>query len=201
MRGERQLLRLGEYLVRRASRQLPRKVREERYTEWLAELPVILHDPNIRFAPRRAVRMVAYAADTFRGTALTHARSRRRRLQLGMAAALRLMLVASLALLTWQIWNIAREPGLPLSYLRLAWDLLLVAYPMSVLVRSAQRVTTLTVVSGTLLGVAVNLWDAAQAPGDWVNYCAAASLILLLLALWLVSRWARIRRARYSGTR
>jgi hypothetical protein len=199
MRGERQLLRLGEYLVRRASLQVPRKVRDERYMEWSAELPVILHDPQVRFAPRRAVRMIAYAADTLRGTTLMHVSSRRQ--PPARTAVFSLLLIASVALAASGVWNIARAPGLPLNYLRLAWDLLLVAYPMSVLVRSAQRVTTLTVVSGTLLGVAVNLWDAAQGPGDWVNYCGAASLILLLLALWLVSRWARTRRARYSGTR
>ena len=41
MRGERQLLRIGEYLVRRACRPLPPDVREERYREWAAELPAI----------------------------------------------------------------------------------------------------------------------------------------------------------------
>ena len=71
MRGQRQLLRLGEYLVRRACRQLPQDVREERYQEWAAELPAILHDPQVRFALRRAVRMLGYAADTLRGTAMT----------------------------------------------------------------------------------------------------------------------------------
>jgi hypothetical protein len=50
MRGERALLRLGESLVRRACRRLPRTVREDRYREWAAELPAILHDPEIRLA-------------------------------------------------------------------------------------------------------------------------------------------------------
>jgi hypothetical protein len=95
---------------------------------------------------------------------------------------------------TWNIWNIVQAPEHPVNYLRLAWSTLLVAYPISTLLRSATRVNTLIVISGTVPGVAVSLWDAAQAPGDWVNYFAAALLVLLLLALWLASRWARARR-------
>jgi hypothetical protein len=193
MRGERRLLRLGEYLVGRACRRLPRDIRDERYREWAAELPAILRDPQIRLAPRRAVRMLGYAADTFRGTALTHVRARRQ--MPGMTAALSLLLLACLAVVAWDIWNIVRAPGHPLNYLQLAWSLLLVAYPISMLAGSAARVTTLIVISGILPGVAVSLWDAAQAPGDWVNWFVAAVLVLLLLALWLVSRWARTRRA------
>jgi hypothetical protein len=56
MSGERLLLRAGEFLVSRACRRLPPDIREERYREWSAELPAILHDPQVRFAPRRAVR-------------------------------------------------------------------------------------------------------------------------------------------------
>jgi hypothetical protein len=56
------------------------------------------------------------------------------------------------------------------------------------------RVTTLIAASGAVAGVAVSLWDAAQAPADWVNYFPAASLVLALLALWLGLRWARTRR-------
>jgi hypothetical protein len=192
MRAERQLLRLGEYLVGRACQQLPKDIREERYREWAAELPAILHDPQIRLAPHRAVRMLGYAADTFRGTTLTHVRARRQ--TPAVAAALSVLLLAGLALVTRNIWNIVRAPEHSLNYLRLAWSLLLVAYPISTLLRSATRVTTMIVVSGTLPGVAFSLWDAAQAPGDWVNYFVAAWLVLLLLALWLVSRWARTRR-------
>jgi F-type H+-transporting ATPase subunit b len=78
MRGERQLLRIGDYLVGRACRRLPQEIRAERYWEWTAELPAILHDSQIRPAPRRAVRMLAYAADTVRATALTPTRAKRR---------------------------------------------------------------------------------------------------------------------------
>jgi hypothetical protein len=193
MRAERRLLRLGEFLVGRACQRLPQDIREERYREWAAELPVILHDPQIRLAPRRAVRMLGFAADTFRGTALTHVRARRQ--TPAATAAFGVLLLAGLAVMTWNIWNIVRAPGHPLNYLRLAWSLLLVAYPISTLLRSATRVTTLIAISGAVAGVAVNLWDSAQAPGDWVNYFVAAALVLLALALWLVSRWARTRRA------
>jgi hypothetical protein len=64
MRGERRLLRLGEYLVRQACQRLPQEIREEHYREWAAELPAILHDPQVRPAPWRTVRMLVYAADT-----------------------------------------------------------------------------------------------------------------------------------------
>jgi hypothetical protein len=193
MRAERYLLRLGEYLVGRACQRLPKDIREESYQEWAAELPAILHDRQIRLAPRRAVRMLGYAADTFRGAALTHVSARRQ--VPAMTAALSLLLLAGLAAVTWSTWSIVRAPEHPLNYLQLAWSLLLVALPISMLARSAARVTTLIMISCTLPGAAISLWDAAQAPGDWVNYFAAAWLIMVLLVLWLVSRWARTRRA------
>jgi hypothetical protein len=188
MRGERQLLRLGEYLVRRASRQLPRKARDERYREWAAELPVILNDPQVRFYPRRAMRMIAYAADTFRGTALTHLRARRVRIPLILA------LVATLTTSTWSIWKIAQAPGQPLNYVQLAWNLLLVGYPVSMIARCAARVSTLIVACAVLVGVVVNLWEAVQYRGDWVYYLAAASLLILAIPLGLAIRWDRTRR-------
>ena len=136
--------------------------------------------------------MLGYAADNFRGTTLAHVRAWRQ--TPAVTAALSVLLLAGLALVTWNVWSIARAPEHPLNYLRLAWSLLLVAYPISTLLRSATRMSTLIAMAGTVPGVAVSLWDAAQAPGDWVNYFAAAGLVLLLLALWLASRWARTRR-------
>jgi hypothetical protein len=56
--------------VSRACRKLPARIREGRYQEWLAELPVILHDREAGPAPLRVVRMLAFAADTLRGTTL-----------------------------------------------------------------------------------------------------------------------------------
>lgn len=70
MRGERYALRAGQYLIVRASRRLPAGIKEERQREWLAELPVILHDRAAGSAPRRVARMLAFAADTLRGTIL-----------------------------------------------------------------------------------------------------------------------------------
>jgi hypothetical protein len=70
MRGERWLLRVGEYLVGRSARHLPAAARDERYQEWAAELPVILGDPEIKPAAARAARMLWFAADTLRGAAL-----------------------------------------------------------------------------------------------------------------------------------
>lgn len=47
MKGERGLLRTGEFLVARAARRLPARVRDERHREWAAELPAILRDPSL----------------------------------------------------------------------------------------------------------------------------------------------------------
>jgi DivIVA domain-containing protein len=77
MRGERPLLRTGEYLIARACRHLPAEARDERYREWVAELPAILRDPGVRPAARRAARMLRYASGTIRGTALTPGSARR----------------------------------------------------------------------------------------------------------------------------
>jgi DivIVA domain-containing protein len=77
MRGERRLLRIGEYLIARACRHLPAEARGERYREWVAELPAILRDPGVRPAPRRAARMLRYASGTIRGTALAPGSARR----------------------------------------------------------------------------------------------------------------------------
>jgi hypothetical protein len=70
MRGERWLLGMGEFLVGRAARHLPAAARAERSQEWAAELPVILSDPEIKPAVARAARMLWFAADTLRGSAL-----------------------------------------------------------------------------------------------------------------------------------
>jgi|SRR5215467_7395848 len=191
MKGERQLLGIGECLIGLACQQLPEDIREERHREWVAELPAILHDPQVRLASWRAVRMLGYAADTLRGTAMTHARARSRPPR--MTALLCLLLVAGLVPVVWNIWTIVRAPGHALNYVQLTSSLLLVAFPVSMLVHAAARVTVLIAVSGTLAGVVISLWNVVQSPGDWVNYFTAAWLSLLLLALWLASRWARTR--------
>jgi DivIVA domain-containing protein len=87
MRGERRLLRIGEYLIARACRHLPSGARDERYREWAAELPAILRDPGVRPAARRAARMLRYASGTIRGTALTPGSARRVMAHMARAAA------------------------------------------------------------------------------------------------------------------
>jgi hypothetical protein len=74
--------RLAGHLIRRACRRLPADTRDERYREWAAELPAILRDPGIRFAPRRSARALRYAAGTIRSTRrLPRATGRPRRRQ------------------------------------------------------------------------------------------------------------------------
>jgi hypothetical protein len=77
MRAERRLLRIGEYLIARACQHLSAEARDERYREWVAELPAILRDPDVRPAARRAARMLRYASGTIRGTALAPGSARR----------------------------------------------------------------------------------------------------------------------------
>jgi hypothetical protein len=79
MRGERCLLSAGDLLVDLAARRLPAAVRDERRREWAAELPVILSDPEVKPAAARAVRMLWFAADTWRGTTLGRGRVARHR--------------------------------------------------------------------------------------------------------------------------
>jgi hypothetical protein len=198
MRGEPQLLRIGEYLVGRACQRLPQDVREERYREWAAELPAILHDPQTGPAPRRAVRMLAYAADTLRGAIMTPAGARRR--TFGTTAALCLLLALNLAIAAWQIRAIVRAPGNGLTYVQLAWTLLVAAYFASVLARSAKRVTQMIAISSCLAGALVNLWNAARAPGDWVYYFWAAFLFLLSVTALAVLLVVRIKRHKVART-
>ena len=198
MRAERQLLRLGEHLVRRACRQLPGDVREERYREWAAELPAILHDPQVRFAPRRAVRMLGYAADTLRGTAMTPGTARGRISRL-RATVDPLQPVAGLVVTAWSAWSIVQAPGDGLNYLRLAWGLLFVAYLIRSRVRPAGRMTALLGTSAILVAWAVLLGGAALAPGNWVNYVLAALVLVPLLAYLPFAWWHRRRQARTGG--
>jgi hypothetical protein len=89
--------RLAEFLIRRASRRLPADVGAERYQEWAAELPAILSDPDIRFAPRRTARALRYAAGT-RASARTLFREQG---QVGRARLPGAVLLATAAVVIW----------------------------------------------------------------------------------------------------
>jgi hypothetical protein len=192
MTGERQLLRIGEYLVSLACRSLPPGIRRERYQEWAAELPAILHDPKTGPAPRRAVRMLAYAADTLRGTTVTVVRRRVSR----ETVPLYLFLIFCLVGVGLEVWAIVQAPGRGPNYLQLAMGLLVVACWISQLAGRAKRTSALLAIGVAMMAVAVNLWRAALAPGDWVNYFLAAFFFLLFLAVGVVTvRRARTRRA------
>ena len=98
--------RLAEHLIRRACRYLPDDTRDERYREWTAEVPAILHDPDIRFALLRPVRALRYAAGTISSARRTAgARWYQPDGRAAASAGLRLLLsvgiwIAGLALLT-----------------------------------------------------------------------------------------------------
>jgi hypothetical protein len=181
-----------------ACQQLPQDIREERYEEWAAELPAILHDPQVRFAPRRAMRMLGYAADTQRGTIMTPCTARGQVRPL-CATANVLLPVAGLVVVALSIWSIVQAPGNGLNYLRLAWGLLIVAYHIRRRVHSAGRVTTLTGISATLAGGAVLLGEAVQAPGDWANYVLPAVVLLPLLVGLPLAWWLRRLQGRTGG--
>lgn len=190
MKGERALLRIGEYLVGRSSRRLPPEIRDERYREWAAELPAILHDREIRLAAYRAVRMLGYAADTLRGTALTPGRARRRPAVPSILVN-GLLFVAGLVATVWSIWNTVLVPGHGVNYVLVVWSLFLLAWPISQYARSSARMSGLIAISSGLAGEVVWIWNAVQAPGDWVNYFVAAWLFSLYLAWWLIRQWVR----------
>jgi hypothetical protein len=122
MRWERQLLRSGEYLLGLACRRLPSEIRDDRYREWAAELPVILHDPDVRLTWCRALRMLRYAADTIRGTALTPGESRSTRTT---RVIVLLAVLLGLAGATLALWGVVRSPADWVNYLAAGWSMFL----------------------------------------------------------------------------
>jgi hypothetical protein len=199
VRGERQLLWLGDYLIRRASRQLPPDAREERYREWAAELPAILHDPQVRFAPLRAFGMLAYAADTLRGAARASGR-----LGLGILrtrAFERVFLVVFLVGMGASIWSIAQAPGNGQYYLQLTWSLLFVAYFVGRLAHVSDRITWPLMFGSAVTLEVLSIWNMVQAPRGWVNYADAAVLGLVLFAALLVGIWVGWLREFLARTR
>jgi hypothetical protein len=74
--------RIAEYVIRRACAHLPGDLREERYREWTAEIPAILHDSDVPLGLLRFARALRYAAGTWafsrrlaRGSAARHVAS------------------------------------------------------------------------------------------------------------------------------
>jgi hypothetical protein len=199
MRGERQLLRLGEYLVGRACRRLPRDVREERCREWAAELPVILHDPQVRFAPWRAARMLGYAADTLRGAAMAPGKNP----GLIPRPLMLLGLVTCLVGTAASILLIVQAPGDGRYYLQLTWCLLFAVYFIGSLAHAPERITMPLFFIVALAFEADTVWATVQAPRDLMYYLDATVLGLALVACLLFAlrvRWfrrllARARRA------
>ena len=106
-----------------------------------------------------------------------------------------LVLTFGLVSTALNILTIVQVPGQPQNYVQLAWSVLLVAFPISVLARSALRTSMLIFTGSTLAGLVVCLWNAALSRGDWVNDFWAALFLVLALVWWLVIRWARARRA------
>jgi hypothetical protein len=138
MKGERQLLRIGEYLISRACQRLPSEMRDERCREWTAELPAILRDPDVRLASHRAVRMLHYAIGTIRGAALAPGNGRRR-LTVLMTALIGLFSINSLVLGVRSIWHAVNAPGDWVPYWGIASSILYLAVFSRILVRRIRR--------------------------------------------------------------
>jgi len=125
MRGEGRLLRIGEVLVGLACRRLPPKIRDERYREWAAELPVILHDPEIRFSCRRAAAMLGYVLGTIRGASTPPGRHRRRAVR--RTALIGIIVVTASAIVGGNTWNAVQAPADWTHYYWVSVTLLLAA--------------------------------------------------------------------------
>ena len=73
------------------------------------------------------------------------------------------------------------------------------AYLIRKRAHSAGRVTALLGIGAPLALAAVFLVQAAQAPGDWVNYLMAALVLLPLLVGLPLAWWLRGLQARTGG--
>ncbi len=128
MRGERPLLRIGEYLIGRASRLLPGETRDERCREWTAELPAILRDPDTRLAVHRAARMLGYAAGAVWGTALARGGARGR-LTAVLAVVAGLCTACCLGTVVTNTWGAVQAPGDWVPYFWIAAGSVGLAWP------------------------------------------------------------------------
>ena len=172
MRGERRLLRAGEFLVGFAARGLPARIRDERQREWAAELPVILADPSLGPGWRRAARMLGYALDTIRATAVRSGQASPRGAHRGSdlptaVKTRRLVLVLPVALAC--LLAVLSLPLL-LTYL-VSWGTGLALWP-------AAGVSLMLVVIGILADRFLPRWVFAVSTvllGGWLIYLLVAS--------------------------
>ena len=170
MKGERGLLRAGEFLVARATRRLPARVRDERYREWAAELPAILRDPSLGPPWRRAARMLGYALDTIRATALRPGQDRYRGAHRGRDPQ------AAAGTARWLLFLPAALAGL-LAFLSLSL-VYLVSLGTGLGLWPAAGVAFMMVMIGLLADRFLPRWAFAVSTvllGSWLIYLFAAS--------------------------
>lgn len=70
--------RVADRLIRASCRRLPSDLREDRYREWAAELPAILHDPDVPSSLLRRARALRYATGVARYTSRSDGSQSRR---------------------------------------------------------------------------------------------------------------------------
>lgn len=58
--------RIAAHIIRSASRRINEDIRDERYREWMAELPAIRDDPDVRSDFARSLRTLSYASGLLR---------------------------------------------------------------------------------------------------------------------------------------
>ena len=102
--GRLLVLRLAERMLERACRRLPEPVRDERVREWCGELPVILADPDARFAWVRCAKALRFAAGAAR---VARGMGRARSAQQDQASAI----AARTALRIMAIFILGRAPA------------------------------------------------------------------------------------------
>jgi hypothetical protein len=171
MKGERALLRTGEFLVACAARRLPARVRDERYREWAAELPAILRDPSLGPPGRRAARMLGYALDTIRVAALRPVQDRHRGAHRGRDPRAPVKTARRLLFLPAALAALLAFLSLLLIYL--------VSMGTGLGLWPATGVTFMIVVIGFLAGRFLPRWAFAVGTallGSWLIYFVAASL-------------------------
>jgi hypothetical protein len=165
-RVERAARRLATLLIGRACRSLPGDVRDERYREWVAELPAIVHDPDIGSALRRAARTLGYAAGTYRS-------ARHLRRAAGGASQVRASGGASVGWASRSKRRGLAMPGLP-DGVRPAMAALLIYLSMAVFLLT---------------------YPPSRSWGPLVLATSAAAVVLWIVAIVRFVRWVR-RRSR-----